>query len=60
MYDSSAIRCFNSPPYTAPAAFSKSGKSFLRDCRSEFPPMCFFAMKIFGTDRWPVILSSAS
>ena len=43
-----------SPPrilQQAPASFSIAGKSFLHDCKSEFPPMCLCLMKMLGTDR---------
>lgn len=46
--------------YNAPASFNNSGRFPLVACRSEFPPICFFAMKMFGTERWPVIPSRAS
>ena len=47
-------------PHNAPASFKSSGRSPLACCKSELPPMCFFAMKILGTERCPVIPSRAS
>ena len=44
----------------APASFNSDGSSFFRCCRSELPPMCFFAMKMFGTERWDVMSCRAS
>ena len=44
---------------TAPASFSNVGSSLLLACRSEFPPMCFCAMKMFGTVVWDEISSKA-
>ena len=38
----------------APASLSRLGRSPFLACRSELPPMCFFAMKMLGTVDWPV------
>lgn len=45
--------------YNAPAAFKRAGSSDFFACSSEFPPMCFWAMKTLGTVRWLVISWSA-